>query len=369
MKLDNQPDNQEKKKRISLFWKWGLCLSGIIWLIAMLVPIAIVILSPGELVVSLTFIAFFLLFASGVAGFLTASWMLQPIRDIKFTLDRISFKSIADTRVIIRDSQDELTDISLGINQLLDRMTHYIDQQVHFVEDASHELRTPVAIVQGHLKMLNRWGKDDPEVLQESIQSALSEIERMRVLVQEMLDLSRAGQVEIHYQDEAVDAGMVVEESYENFKMLHPDFTFILNNELSKPYYVAINRHHLEQCLIILLDNAVKYSTDTPLIHITVSTDVIRYVEIAIQDFGEGLSQEDQDKIFNRFYRVDKARSRERGGNGLGLPIARQLIEGYKGQLFVESSLNSGSVFHIRLPLAEEVDDKVRSAEADSDTD
>src|SRR5699024_5820981 len=121
-------------------------------------------------------------------------------------------------------------------------------------------------------------------------------------------------------------------------------------------------RNHLEQILVILLDNAVKYSTNRKEIHISVSETLSR-VQIAIQDFGEGMSQEDQQRIFNRFYRVDKARSREKGGHGLGLSIAKELLEGYKGDISVESVLGHGTVFRIQLPfivdykVEDEVDD------------
>ena len=240
---------------------------------------------------------------------------------------------------------------------MLDQTSEYIDQQIHFVEDVSHELRTPVAIIEGHLNMLNRWGKDDPEILEESLSASVNELERMKVLVQEMLDLSRAGQVDTQYFDKTTLINEVINQVFQNFKVLYPDFQFFLENDLRRNYEIQIYRNHLEQILIILLDNAVKYSTDRQEIHISVATNAVDYIEIAIQDFGEGMSQEDQNRIFNRFYRVDKARSRERGGNGLGLSIAKELIKGYKGSIFVESELGNGSIFHVRFPILNTLDE------------
>lgn len=109
-------------------------------------------------------------------------------------------------------------------------------------------------------------------------------------------------------------------------------------------------RNHLEQVMIILLDNAVKYSTTRQEIHISVSTDSDG-VAIAVQDFGEGIAAADRARVFNRFYRVDKARSREKGGNGLGLAIAKQLVEGYRGTISVDSALGHGSIFRVDLPV------------------
>ena len=145
----------------------------------------------------------------------------------------------------------------------------YTAQQKHFVEDVSHELRTPVAIVEGHLKLLNRWGKDDPEVLEESLTASLAEIKRMKTLVQEMLDLSRAPQVREQYKDATTEVVATVEQIVTNFKVLYPDFTFIADIDTKKEIISPIYRNHFEQVIIILLDNAVKYSTDRKEIIVT----------------------------------------------------------------------------------------------------
>ncbi|MCC7665536.1 HAMP domain-containing histidine kinase [Liquorilactobacillus satsumensis] len=293
-------------------------------------------------------------FASAILGYVLASWLLRPIDVINATINKINEAEegdpIADIRVPEMKHQDELTDLSRLFNDMLDRMQRYIEQQQQFVEDVSHELRTPVAIIQGHLDLLNRWGKDDPQVLAESISASLQEITRMKSLVQEMLDLSRAEQVEIHFGKEVTDAREVALQVFNNFKMIHPDFVFLIDDDLKDETPVKIYRNHLEQVLIILMDNAVKYSQKRKEVHLSVSKNE-RYVDLAVQDFGEGIAQQDIARVFNRFYRVDKARSRDAGGNGLGLSIAQRLIEGYHGQLTVESVLGQGSVFRISLPL------------------
>ena len=133
--------------------------------------------------------------------------------------------------------------------------------------------------------------------------------------------------------------------------MIHPDFDFVLDNELTGPTMVNIYRNHFEQILIILLDNAVKYSQKRKEVHVSMDRDE-RSVQVVVQDFGEGIAPENIKKIFNRFYRVDKARSRDKGGNGLGLAIAQRLVEGYHGEITVESAPGHGSLFRITLPLA-----------------
>ena len=201
--------------------------------------------------------------------------------------------------------------------------------------------------------MLERWGKDDPQVLGDSLKASLIETKRMKNLVQEMLDLSRAEQVEINYRNEKTVVNDVVHQVFNNFKMLYPEFTFNLDDDLDEKITVNIYRDHLEQVLVILCDNAVKYSQDRKEIHITLSRGM-NTVEIGIQDFGEGIAPEDAKRVFDRFYRVDKARSRKKGGNGLGLSIAKRLIEGYHGSISLESSPGAGSLFKIVLPIVED---------------
>ena len=289
------------------------------------------------------------LVAIGLAYFISRL-ISKPIEQIHDIIASINEDNIDSKRLIIPKKNDEFAVVSQQFNELLDKISFYISQQKHFVEDVSHELRTPVAIVEGHLKLLNRWGKDDPEVLEESLEASLAEIKRMKTLVQEMLDLSRASQVREQYKDATTEVVDTLTQIVANFKVLYPDFTFVLDIDSKADLLSPIYRNHFEQVIIILLDNAVKYSTNRKEIIVSLST-VADQVEIGIQDFGMGLSEEDKKKVFSRFYRVDKARSRERGGNGLGLSIAKELIEGYNGSISLISRLDQGTVFKVKLPI------------------
>ncbi|WP_289015244.1 ATP-binding protein [uncultured Granulicatella sp.] len=289
------------------------------------------------------------LVAIGLAYFISRL-ISKPIEQIHDIIASINEDNIDSKRLIIPKKNDEFAVVSQQFNELLDKISFYISQQKHFVEDVSHELRTPVAIVEGHLKLLNRWGKDDPEVLEESLEASLAEIKRMKTLVQEMLDLSRAPQVREQYKDATTEVVDTLSQIVSNFKVLYPDFTFVLDIDSKADLLSPIYRNHFEQVIIILLDNAVKYSTNRKEIIVSLST-VADQVEIGIQDFGMGLSEEDKKKVFSRFYRVDKARSRERGGNGLGLSIAKELIEGYNGSISLTSHLDQGTVFKVKLPI------------------
>ena len=285
-----------------------------------------------------------------VLGYLLSNQMTKPIKKIQEIISSISEENISTKRIKVSEKNDEFAIVSQHFNELLDKISFYIEQQKHFVEDVSHELRTPVAIVEGHLKLLNRWGKDDPEVLEESLQASLVELQRMKTLVQEMLDLSRAPQVKEQYKDATTNVTEVAKQVVHNFRVLYPEFTFTFDDDLKRDLWIPIYLNHLEQVVIILMDNAVKYSLDRKEIILSLSKGE-EHVEIAVQDFGMGMTEEDRKKVFSRFYRVDKARSRERGGNGLGLSIAKELIESYDGEISVTTLLNHGSIFKITLPL------------------
>ena len=299
-------------------------------------------------------LALITIFMSGiiavVLGYLLSYQMTKPIKKIQEIISSISEENISTKRIKVSEKNDEFAIVSEHFNELLDKISFYIEQQKHFVEDVSHELRTPVAIVEGHLKLLNRWGKDDPEVLEESLQASLVELQRMKTLVQEMLDLSRAPQVKEQYKDATTNVTEVAKQVVHNFRVLYPEFTFTFDDDLKRDLWIPIYLNHLEQVVIILMDNAVKYSLDRKEIILSLSKGE-EHVEIAVQDFGMGMTEEDRKKVFSRFYRVDKARSRERGGNGLGLSIAKELIESYDGEISVTTLLNHGSIFKITLPL------------------
>ncbi len=307
----------------------------------------------SKLLITLIVLEIVSLVLSSFLGFLLSSYFLKPVKILRDTMEIIRQDPQADVHVPEITTNDELADLAMIFNDVIDRIRMYIKQQEQFVEDVSHELRTPVAVIEGHLSLLNRWGKDDPEILEESIQASLQEIERMKSLVQEMLDLSRAEQVDVYYGNEVSNAKEVTYQVFNNFKLLYPEFTFTLDDDLENERQLKIYRNHLEQIMIIIMDNAVKYSTDRKEVHISISSTLNEF-EIAIQDFGEGIPDEDIDKVFNRFYRVDKARARTKGGNGLGLSIAHKLIESYKGHISVESSIGQGTIFRIFIPMLEE---------------
>ncbi len=290
---------------------------------------------------------------SSIVGWLLISTFTKPLTKLTAAMESIRENLESDVRLDEGTKNNEFSKLARTYNEMVDLMQSNIRNQSEFVEDVSHELRTPVAVVEGHLQMLNRWGKEDPQILEESIEASLQETKRMKTLVQEMLDLSRAQEIDVYFKNETTNITDLIRQLVTNFRMLYPDFTFNVDDDIPDDTYVSMYRNHLEQVFVNILDNAVKYSTDRKEIHISLGVHNHR-VDIAVQDFGAGMSEEDLDKVFNRFYRVDKARSREKGGTGLGLPIVKELVEGYGGRVSVDSILDHGSVFRIHIPISSE---------------
>ncbi|KRL62361.1 Two-component sensor [Lactobacillus psittaci DSM 15354] len=276
--------------------------------------------------------------------------IVWPLNEMSKVAREIDKDPNSEVRIPDLQRRDELGELAKSFDQMLDRVQGYIQQQKQFVGDVSHELRTPVAVIEGHLSLLERWGKDDPQILEESIKASLQEADRMKHLIQEMLDLTRAEQIDIQYPNEVTNVSEVLTRVVSDLQLVHQDFTLQLNNDLSEDTMIQMYHSHFEQLLIILIDNAIKYSTDRKEVIVSSSVEDGEAV-VSVQDFGEGISEGEKSKIFNRFYRVDKARTREKGGNGLGLSIAQKLTQSYHGKISVDSVLGSGSNFVLRFPV------------------
>ncbi|MFC7783778.1 MULTISPECIES: HAMP domain-containing histidine kinase [unclassified Rossellomorea] len=290
------------------------------------------------------------LLISAIIGYFMARSFVRPLNKLSETMRSIERKGFHE-RVEIVKAHDEISDLSQIFNKMMSQIEKSFQQQQQFVEDASHELRTPIQVLEGHLALLNRWGKKDPTILEESLQVSLEELERVKRLIGELLELSRADREKFDLQNARANAQKVVEKTIRDFKFLHQEHTFSCLYELDNDAAVSIMPRHLEQIMIILLDNAVKYSEMDSNIEIKLM-DREEEVMIEVKDEGIGIPEEDLPKIFDRFYRVDKARSREKGGYGLGLAIASKLIQNYDGEIKALRNEPAGTIVRLSLKYA-----------------
>ncbi|MGG1664241.1 HAMP domain-containing sensor histidine kinase [Brevibacillus sp. NRS-1366] len=287
---------------------------------------------------------------SGVGGRLLARQLLKPLQSMNETIRNIKQKGLHE-RVQFHDNQDEIASLMNMFNKMMDQVERSFLQQRQFVEDASHELRTPLAIIEGHLALLRRWGKNDPAVLEESLQASIQELTRLKGLVQEMLALTRAEQEQGELNAVLPDPDRAIRQMIRNVGLLHPAIQFTADLDALSGLHLAVGEEHLEQILLILLDNAVKYSGESKRVEIRVAVwQETACIEIV--DHGIGIPEQDLPFVMDRLYRVDKSRSRGQSGHGLGLSIAKRLIERYNGNLTIKSAWQQGTTVSFSLPVS-----------------
>ncbi len=271
--------------------------------------------------------------------------VLAPIRDITDMAATLSASNLSN-RINVAGMKNELKDLATVINTMLDRIERSYNSQKQFVSDASHELRTPIAVIQGYISMLNRWGKDDPTVLDEGMQAIAQETASMKDLVESLLFLARHDKKTLLMETSRFDALDVVTEVHKEAAMVTPEDTFNLSP--SDHCQVTADRGMLKQVMRILCDNAVKYTPKGGIITMGVARQGNLCI-LTMTDNGPGIPRDELPKIFERFYRSDSARKAENGGHGLGLSIARIIVMAHGGKLRVRSKVGVGTTFSVEL--------------------
>ena len=248
----------------------------------------------------------------------------------------------------------DLQGLEDAINGLLSRMHQAYRQQAQFVSDASHELRTPIAVIQGYAGMLDRWGKQDEKVLDESIAAIKSEAGYMSKLVEQLLFLARGDTGRNRMEFKEISLGELMEEVCEDCRVIDQSHDYRLENRGEAR--CSGDWDMLKQCARILTDNALKYTPEGGLICLRTYTNAAGEACLEVQDSGIGVSAEDMQHMFDRFYRSDPARARQSGGTGLGLAIARWIVDRHGGHFEVLSREGLGTRMTVCLPAAEKTE-------------
>lgn len=234
----------------------------------------------------------------------------------------------------------ELAGLETAVNKLMSRMRDSYRQQARFVSDASHELRTPIAVIKGYADLLDRWGKTDEKILDESIQAIKSESENMQHLVEQLLFLARgdSGRTTLNITD--FDITEVMKEVCEESAMIDQKHTYMFEGENPVPARGDVSL--IKQAARILIENAAKYTPEGGEIKLR-SLVADGNPAFSVQDSGIGISESDIPHIFDRFYRADDSRSKQTGGSGLGLAIAKWIVERHGGRFEVISRKDIGT--------------------------
>ena len=253
-----------------------------------------------------------------------------------------------DERLDIPGGAKELAVLAEAINAMLERIERSYQAQSRFVSDASHELRTPISVIQGYANMLDRWGKNDPEAAQEAINAIRQEAESMSALVQNLLFLARGDNQTQQVHKVSLNLSDVAEEVLRETQLLETGRS--ISGEIFPLLQVRADLQLVKQVMRILVDNAIKYTEAGDEICIRLRRRGTECV-FSVTDTGPGIPSQELSRVFERFYRTDQSRSRESGGTGLGLSIAHWIAQRHQGSLEVLSREGVGSRFSLVLPL------------------
>jgi heavy metal sensor kinase len=299
----------------------------------------------------LLFAPLLLLAASG-GGYWLSRRALSPVDDLVRTAQNITGTNLSN-RLERLETGDELQRLSDTLNEMLARIESAFLRVSQFTADASHELRTPIALIRTEAEIALRKSRDEAEY-REALWHVLSEAERTSTLVEGLLALARADAGRESLNLQSTDFQQITQEAARDWSPRIIAHHLLFENRVTQSRLLVVaDAGALSRLLNILFDNAIKYTPAPGTIEVTLEKKGQQAV-LAIRDTGIGIRQDDQAKIFERFYRADQARSRESGGSGLGLAIAQWIVEQHRGQVRVESSLGHGSTFFIELPLCSE---------------
>jgi two-component system, OmpR family, sensor kinase len=288
-------------------------------------------------------------------GWLLSGRVIAPIERMSHDASEITAMNLS-RRLDLAGTKGELAQLATVLNQTFDRLEAAFDRQTRFTADASHELRTPLSILSSHLELALRKERT-PEEYREAIETSLKAAQRMRAVVEGLLTLARADAGEPNLAHEAVDLRRVVDETTALLRPLADSKQVTLSlaaaGAAEKP--VLGDPARLREVVMNLVTNAIKYNRAGGRVDVTLgrerAPDGRDLAVLAVADTGLGIPEKDQPHLFERFYRVDKARSREQGGSGLGLAITRWIVEAHDGQIGFTSREGEGTTFTVRLPM------------------
>jgi len=290
-----------------------------------------------------------LLLCAAAGGYWLSRRALAPFDQITETARKIGIQNLS-SRLIVPQSSDVLQRLSETFNGMLERLDGAFKKITQFTADASHELRTPIAVMRTRAELSLRKDRTVDEY-RAALNKNHSDLEKTSDLVEKLMLLARADYGAEVLELSIMNLGDIVRDACSQGRTLSEAKQISFDEQIPDiPVLIRADAHALRRLFLILIDNAIKYTPTGGRIEVHVSTDNGSALA-AVRDTGIGIAAEDLPNVFERFYRADKARSRQSGGVGLGLSIGRWIAEGHAGAIEVQSTLGRGSIFQVRLPL------------------
>ncbi|WP_262174768.1 HAMP domain-containing histidine kinase [Saccharococcus sp. Marseille-Q5394] len=267
----------------------------------------------------------------------------QPIENLIIAMNRSRQSGTYEKLTGVVNGNDELAQMERTFNEMMEQLEQNYMKQEQFVSNASHELKTPLTVIESYSRLLVRRGFENREVVDEALNAIISETGRMKEMIAQMLDLAKSSGSQA-FEFGQVDLTPLLEAAVKPLRQAYGREIII---EADGPAIVETDGKFVKQLLFILLDNARKYSDGEIFTSIN---DLQDEVEITVKDYGKGIPQSDLPHIFDRFYRVESDRSRKTGGTGLGLSIAKEIADGLGATLTIESVVDMGTVIRVLIP-------------------
>lgn len=277
-----------------------------------------------------------------ISSRILSNLITKPVTSMIRTMTEISQSGAFKRLKLESNSKDELFQMGQTFNHMIDLLEMNFEKQKQFVSNASHELKTPLTIIESYASLLKRRGLKEPQLFAESIEAIHSEAIRMKEMTEQLLMLARHHE-QWNIELNQLNISQLVAQTVKAFKNAYNrDITFLERDET--PLFIVSDEKKLKQLLFIFLDNARKYSDEIISVEMGNNTDEV-YIKII--DRGIGIHKSDLPKVFDRFYRVDKARSRKQGGSGLGLSLAKELADAIGVRIHLDSVLDAGTTVTI----------------------
>ena len=284
------------------------------------------------------------LILSAIGAMYVSKNFINRLRKFITTMNEIKEKGF-NARAEVSGFNDEIDKMKIVFNSMMDDLEDAFEDQSRFVSDASHELKTPLTALQGHLNLIKRWGKNDKERLEKSIDICLNEVERLKKIVNDMLLLSKTEKEEVDLSKiDEINPKIIVEEVIEHYNVLNPDVKYITSIEDN--IKMKIDPNDLKQLLIIFIDNSIKYNNKENIEIEIKLRHLDNKVNLEIKDNGMGIPKDELNNVMKRFYKVDKSRVKN-NSFGIGLSIASRIVNNYNGKISIDSELNKYTTISI----------------------
>ncbi|WP_069999570.1 sensor histidine kinase [Cellulosilyticum sp. I15G10I2] len=282
-----------------------------------------------------------------IFGRMVVKKMLEPLTLMTKKVKSIKEDGIKE-RLSTNGAKDELKDLAITFNQMMNRLEVFVERQKQFVSDASHELRTPIAVIEGYADLLDRWGKDDPKILEESIESIKSETKNMKQLVEQLLFLARSDRNTLKIAKEVLNLSDIIKQVAKETSFIDDEHELICKAD--EEVLILGDSHLIKELIRILVDNAIKYTPESGSITLY-SVNTSKNVLLSVKDTGIGIANEHLPHLFERFYKAEESRDKHSGGTGLGLAIAKWIADIHDASITINSAVGEGSEFIIFFPL------------------